>query len=227
MKKRLSPEVNADLEEHFAQSQREKVFGEDLSAYKDAEVGELKERLHHDSLTGLLSREGFKEEISKLMGKKSGSGAILFIDIDDFKEINTKYGNPGGDEALRSISAALKETLRLKNKTRHPDILARWGGEEFVAFLPDADASTFLAALEKQFRKQKLENVVIRLKPVKRENTEERKVTFSGGISDFHPNENKNIEEQVKELLEAVDKTSKIVPQAKASGKDQILSVEN
>ena len=55
------------------------------------------------------------------------------IDLDKFKEINTKYGHQGGDEVLRQVT-----NLIMKARVREDEIFARWGGEEFVLILPNA-----------------------------------------------------------------------------------------
>lgn len=89
-----------------------------------------------DYLTKLYNRSKFMEfsnyELKKC-AKNNSSFSILLIDIDYFKKINDNYGHNTGDEVLRIISYLLKNSLR---KT---DIIARWGGEEFICLLPDTD----------------------------------------------------------------------------------------
>ncbi len=70
---------------------------------------------------------------------------VLFIDIDHFKRVNDSYGHAIGDEALRVVARTLADN------TRQGDHVVRWGGEEFVALLGDADATT-LAATAERFR---------------------------------------------------------------------------
>src|SRR5262249_3350165 len=78
-------------------------------------------------------------------------GAVSF-DIDHFKTINDTYGHAAGDQVLKAVSAAVGERLR------QGDVFARLGGEEFVALLPDADATIAFDVAEK------LRNVVRSLK---------------------------------------------------------------
>jgi diguanylate cyclase (GGDEF)-like protein len=96
------------------------------------------ERMHKtaavtDGLTGLLNRRGFLEESETLMARQSAAGrrvTVLMFDLDHFKSINDRHGHATGDEALRIFAATIKTSLRAS------DVIARIGGEEFVALLP-------------------------------------------------------------------------------------------
>ena len=88
----------------------------------------------HDNLTKLPNREMFYEYAEmtiKKAKKESQIFALLFFDLDDFKEINDRYGHLAGDNFLRALSQ------RLRNSTRENDVIARFGGDEFVALLRD------------------------------------------------------------------------------------------
>lgn len=107
-------------------------------AERQAVERELRRLAAHDPLTGLLNRRALHDRTSALLG---GEGAtrpvsILAIDIDRFKSVNDTYGHPIGDAALQSVADACRAALR------DWDLLARTGGEEFVAVLSDADART-------------------------------------------------------------------------------------
>lgn len=88
----------------------------------------------HDELTGILNRAHFHHlgniEINHLKQLKSNM-CLIIADIDNFKNINDRYGHPVGDNILKEFS-----DLLVKN-TRKTDILARLGGEEFVVLLPE------------------------------------------------------------------------------------------
>ncbi len=87
-----------------------------------------------DSLTGLYNRRYFEVHLQKLLQKNETSRkslGILMIDIDHFKSVNDTYGHAVGDDILKEFSE------RLQDKLRGFDMVARLGGEEFVALLPD------------------------------------------------------------------------------------------
>ncbi len=94
---------------------------------------QLKYMARTDMLTGLFNRMRFTEfverEIARI-GRTSESSSLILLDLDHFKTINDQYGHPNGDIVLKLIAGVIKGQLR---KT---DILARFGGEEFVILLP-------------------------------------------------------------------------------------------
>lgn len=105
----------------------------DISQRKKLE-NQLKYHAYHDTLTGLYKRNFFMIFLSKTLAnakRKKTIVAIMFLDIDYFKEINDNYGHDIGDILLQQFSQ------RLKSCFRENDCLARWGGDEFVALLPD------------------------------------------------------------------------------------------
>ncbi|MHB0991260.1 MAG: putative bifunctional diguanylate cyclase/phosphodiesterase [Burkholderiales bacterium] len=92
----------------------------------------------HDSLTGLLNRRRFQDTLDgwlKYAVRYQRHGALLFLDLDNFKFINDTYGHKTGDSYLINIANLLNGTLR------NTDILARWGGDEFAVFLPETSGS--------------------------------------------------------------------------------------
>lgn len=90
-----------------------------------------------DVLTGLYNRrhivEKIQEEIQRIKRSKSIFSLVL-ADIDYFKKVNDTYGHDCGDEVLRSVADCLRASVR------EQDVVARWGGEEFLIFLPDTEA---------------------------------------------------------------------------------------
>lgn len=94
----------------------------------------IKHMADHDTLTGLLNRRRFQETLEgwmKYAARYKRTGALLFLDVDKFKFVNDHYGHSAGDLYLTSIAYLLSGTLRAT------DIIGRWGGDEFVAFLPE------------------------------------------------------------------------------------------
>jgi len=88
-----------------------------------------------DPLTGVLNRRGFEREAAQRLSRSSddASGALLFIDLNDFKKINDEYGHAAGDQLLKISVGRLQQSLRSN------DIIGRLGGDEFVVLVPDAD----------------------------------------------------------------------------------------
>jgi diguanylate cyclase (GGDEF)-like protein len=97
---------------------------------------ELEQAARTDSLTGLLNRRALLEVMQREISGSRRHGSplsVLVIDLDHFKLLNDRYGHVAGDSALRAIATSLATHLRAK------DTLARFGGEEFVAILPNTD----------------------------------------------------------------------------------------
>jgi diguanylate cyclase (GGDEF)-like protein len=89
-----------------------------------------------DPLTGAYTRRSGNETLDlqfRLAAMKNVPMAVAFFDLDKFKSINDGFGHEEGDKALKTLSEKLREGLR------RSDILVRWGGEEFLAILPDTN----------------------------------------------------------------------------------------
>jgi diguanylate cyclase (GGDEF)-like protein len=95
-----------------------------LRHYRDA--------AERDPLTGLFNRRGFESQIEALTGDEKRSGVIMTCDIDHFKQVNDKFGHAAGDRVIAGLAHEL-----LRSLPPHA-ISARFGGEEFVAFVPGA-----------------------------------------------------------------------------------------
>ncbi|HNP64878.1 MAG TPA: diguanylate cyclase [Woeseiaceae bacterium] len=115
--------------------------GDDIAAtFVDITDSKAKERQMEsiatsDPLTGVLNRRGFERQASRRLTNSAddATGALLFIDLNDFKTINDKYGHEIGDQLLTIASERLRKSLR------SCDIIGRPGGDEFVALVPDVD----------------------------------------------------------------------------------------
>lgn len=107
-----------------------------------------------DALTGLLNRRGFETQMAFAMALARRSTrplSVIAVDVDHFKRVNDTYGHEAGDEVLRRLARTLETRLR------GSDVIARLGGEEFVALLPDTDlegaraiAQTLVTAMAQQ-----------------------------------------------------------------------------
>ncbi|MDX5373478.1 MAG: diguanylate cyclase [Pseudomonadaceae bacterium] len=97
----------------------------------------LRAQVMLDGLTGIPNRRAFDERLEAAWGQSCRDGSplsLLMIDVDHFKHYNDHYGHLQGDQCLRQVARALAGVLN-----RPYDLLARFGGEEFVGLLPDTD----------------------------------------------------------------------------------------
>jgi diguanylate cyclase (GGDEF)-like protein len=101
-------------------------------------IAELEQEARHDLLTGLPNRRGLKLHWESMPEAK----ALLLIDLVGFKTVNDSHGHIVGDALLKQVSA------RLAAAVPPPGILARWGGDEFVAVIPAGKAAAQQALIE-------------------------------------------------------------------------------
>ena len=102
---------------------------------RKAEEIQMKTHAAVDSLTGVLNRRGFESSATERLAKQGeeGYGALLFIDLNGFKQINDQSGHDAGDEILRGVAKRLNKVLR------GDDIIGRPGGDEFVVLVSGVD----------------------------------------------------------------------------------------
>lgn len=120
-------------------------FLQDLAPSKLAE--RLTAMAFHDALTGLPNRNLFDERLSRAIAQAQRNGsrfALLYADIDRFKEVNDTLGHAGGDELLRQLADRMRQCLR---KT---DTVARMGGDEFAIILEQTGSTANVAATTKK-----------------------------------------------------------------------------
>ncbi len=87
-----------------------------------------------DALTGLMNRLGYERRLAEEWARAARTGislGVIVLDLDNFKQVNDKYGHLAGDEVLKHVAAALERTLRSY------DVIARYGGDEFVVLCLD------------------------------------------------------------------------------------------
>lgn len=116
----------------------------------------LRQAALHDPLTGLPNRRNLAERLKEEVARVQRSGhsfAIMMLDIDFFKRINDRYGHDSGDQVLIAAAGVIKQHLR------QYDVCCRWGGEEFLMFLPETDlaqAQTIADRIREAFHHVKL-----------------------------------------------------------------------
>ncbi len=164
---------------------------------------ELLYQATHDHLTNIYNRQKFNTQLDDEIGRSNryhNELSIIMYDIDFFKKINDTYGHDIGDEVLISIAKISTKLLR------NVDILARWGGEEFMILLPQTAIKNALNIAEK-IRKAIEEECLSK--------TIEGKITASFGVCEFIKDEDKDT------FLKRVDD---LLYKAKESGRNIVIS---
>ena len=99
------------------------------------------DRLHkladHDTITGLFNRRRFEEEVAREVAvarRRKQAGALILLDLDNFKDVNDAQGHACGDQVLREVASILQ------SRVRRTDTVGRLGGDEFAALLPETSA---------------------------------------------------------------------------------------
>jgi len=165
----------------------------------------LRQQTIRDPLTGLYNRRFLEESLNREMArcKRNGNAfAVLMIDVDHFKRFNDTYGHDAGDSTLRAISGALQRS------TRESDIVCRFGGEEFVIVLPDANLQGASARAQRIVEFVRVLDIIHDGKPLP-------SITASIGLAMFPQNG-----ETVKALIQSADKA---LYEAKGAGRDRIM----
>ncbi|MEM9305207.1 MAG: diguanylate cyclase [Pseudomonadota bacterium] len=118
-------------------------FVTDQKRFKD----QLEHLADHDALTGLLNRRAFVSALEETLARSDcGRRALLFVDLNDFKQVNDKLGHAAGDDVLRLLAD------RLKVQSRAGDVAGRLGGDEFV-ILSTVESSKELVSVAERYRR--------------------------------------------------------------------------
>lgn len=118
-------------------------FAQQLMLTLQAEKETLNDLSMLDPLTGLYNRRGLHQRLETLLALDALDRYVLLIDIDHFKAYNDHYGHAMGDQALIRVSAAIRDAVRSR------DVVARFGGEEFMVLLTAADPQQARIAAER------------------------------------------------------------------------------
>ena len=204
---------------------------EKLVRLREAKIKELSSFSERDILTELYNRQGFIKEAEKFLREVKTLGkikekrrisfkdfSVIFIDLDNLKLINDKYGHKTGDRALQTMAKIFRDSVR------DLDIVARWGGDEFVIGLAGANEKSAFQIAEKV--KEKLKKIKI--------NGWQLSASF-GIVSYHHKNKsprfstgysqkNKTKEKILNQLYELIEKADMTMYEAKKKkGKGSVV----
>ncbi|MDX1706716.1 diguanylate cyclase [Pseudidiomarina sp.] len=184
------------------------VLGSELHQRELMSTTSAKERwrykANHDPLTGLGNRLLFMPLLDNEMKRAERMErpfSLALIDIDNFKQINDKYGHMPGDEILKAFSTLLLGSLR------DIDVAARMGGDEFAVLFPEAAATDAESALKRLREELEKLDITVQGTPIK--------LTISVGLVEFHPDRF----DSADCLLSQVDH---LLYDAKRQGRDRI-----
>jgi len=179
---------------------------------QDAEgrIRELEEKLRtlsdlvrEDQLTGSLNRRGLDElyeRESARADRRNTQLCVALLDLDDFKKLNDTYGHIAGDNALKHLVKTVKDTLRSM------DVIARFGGEEFLIVLPETSVEAAAATMTRLQRELTRHYFL--------HENEKLLITFSAGVALRLPNEDQTA------LIRRADRA---MYQAKQAGKNRVV----
>ncbi|HHH19265.1 MAG TPA: GGDEF domain-containing protein [Campylobacterales bacterium] len=163
----------------------------------------IQARADHDTLTGIYNRLKFNELFGEMLGRGmhfDENFSVILFDIDHFKSINDEKGHAVGDSVLRELARLVKLQMR-KN-----DVLARWGGEEFVIlsrFTTDVQAKRFADRLRKEIQNYHFDHM-------------DRAITCSFGVTQYESRDDSNT------IFERADKA---LYEAKKQGRNRVILV--
>ncbi len=172
----------------------------------EAKLQHMSELVREDQLTGSLNRRGLDDVFERETARSDRRGTplcIAILDLDDFKRLNDTHGHLAGDAALKHLVKIVKDTLRSM------DVIARFGGEEFVILLPETAVE---AAFQTMTRLQRELT-----KHFFMHENEKLLITFSAGVALRVPNE---------EQASLIGRADKAMYQAKQSGKNRVVIAE-
>lgn len=164
---------------------------------------EIQKDKNIDYLTGLLNRRGFMDELYKAENEYEVFGsdyALIYFDLDHFKEVNDEYGHECGDVVLSTFSKLLKQLTRVE------DVVARYGGEEFVALIhyeENNELEQYLSRVKYMVNKNSFKYKELRVK-----------ITFSAGVT---------LREKYNSYDETLNKADELLLAAKSGGRNRIF----
>jgi diguanylate cyclase len=169
----------------------------------EAKLQHMSELVREDQLTGSLNRRGLDDVFERESARADRRGTplcVALLDLDNFKKLNDTYGHLAGDNALRHLVKVVRDTLRSM------DVIARFGGEEFVILLPETNveaASSAMVRVQRELTKHFFLH-----------ENEKMLITFSCGVALRRPNEDQ---------ASLVARADRAMYEAKRSGKNRVV----
>ena len=163
-----------------------------------------------DALTNTSNRRHFDIRLKQewLRSQRDGTSvSLMFLDIDNFKNVNDRYGHLFGDKILKNVADNIKHCLK-----RSLDVAARWGGEEFAVLLTNTPMSGALY-LADEIRK------TVEKRVVQSDELKDVYVTISIGVNSLVPKADSS-------LYDFIDKTDKSLYKAKKTGKNRVCTYD-
>ena len=182
---------------------REAQEAEERIRALEAELQHMSELVREDQLTGSLNRRGLDDVFERESARADRRGTPLcaaILDLDNFKKLNDTYGHLAGDGALKHLVKVVRETLRSM------DVIARFGGEEFVILMPETPVDAAAAAMVRVQRELTRHFFL--------HENEKMLITFSCGVALRLPNEDQ---------ASLVGRADRAMYQAKHSGKNRVV----
>ncbi|HJV75031.1 MAG TPA: GGDEF domain-containing protein [Noviherbaspirillum sp.] len=172
----------------------------------EVQLVQMSELAHEDQLTGSLNRRGLDEVLEREMARaerKKSPLCVALLDLDDFKKLNDTHGHSAGDGALVHLVKVVKDTLRAM------DVIARFGGEEFLIVLPHTpleDAMQSVTRIQRELTKQIFMHENKRLL-----------ITFSSGVALWKENEDQ---------ATMIARADEALYKAKKAGKNRVIAAD-
>ncbi len=212
---RLLKEMENELQKHLLEKKNQHIEAKNnaleetkkrlrtINEEKEELLDQVREMARRDDLTGLLNRDELEKQLSSEFDRAERyqqDMSVVFLDLDHFKAVNDQYGHQAGDDVLEITGDKLLDI------SRNTDIIGRYGGEEFIAVLPETDiehAKSFADRFRNDLRNHTF-------------HTDEGtfQLTCSIGISDYRPTDN--------DPETIVDRADDALYRAKNSGRDRI-----
>ena len=207
-------EDTAEMQIGLSQSHDELVSARTQVEAAEQRIQELENALEaasakvkEDQLTGAYNRRGLAEYLQREIARSERNGSplcVALIDVDNFKQLNDRYGHLAGDDALRYLVDVIRSNIR------PADVVARFGGEEFVLLMPETSEPEAVDTVRRLQREL--------TKTFFLANNDRLVITFSAGVARWH------LGEVDTDVLERADRA---MYQAKLAGKNRVSSAED